>query len=47
MQVPFNIKSKQKWTPKETHQRVSIFIDLPENDIDALMKQRTQNLLGN
>ena len=47
MQVTFNIKSKQKWTPKETYQRVCIFIDLPENDINALMKQRTQNLLGN
>ena len=41
--VPFKIKNKEKWTPKETHHTVSTCIDLVENDINALMKQLTKN----
>ena len=43
-QVPFKIKNKEKWTPKETSDTVSTYIDLVENDINALMKQPTKKL---
>ena len=33
--VPFKIKNKEKWNPKETHHTVSTYIDLVENDINA------------
>ena len=46
-QVPFKIKNKEKWTPKETHHTVSTYIDLVENDINALMKQPTKKLKSN
>ena len=42
-QVPFKIKTKEKWTPKETHHTISTYIDLVENDINALMKEATKN----
>ena len=40
--MSFKIKNKEKWTPKETHHTVSTYIDLVENDINALMKQPTK-----
>ena len=46
-QVPSKIKNKEKWTPKETRHTVSAFIDLVENDINALMKQSTKRLKFN
>ena len=46
-QVPFKIKNKEKWTPKETHHTVSTYIDLVENDINALMKEPTKKLKSN
>ena len=46
-QVPFKIKNKEKWTPKETHHTVSTYTDLVENDINALMKQPTKKLKSN
>ena len=46
-QVPSKIKNKEKWTPKETRHTVSAFIDLVENDINALMKQSTKKLKFN
>ena len=36
-QVPFKIKNKEKWTSKETHHTVSTYINLVENDINALI----------
>ena len=41
------IKNKQKWTPKEPHDRVSTYIKLVENDMNALMKQPTRKLNSN
>ena len=46
-QVPFKIKTKEKWTPKETHHTISTYIDLVENDINALMKEPTKKLKSN
>ena len=50
-QVPFKIKNKEKWTPKESRHTVSayiyIYIDLVENDINALMKQTTKKQKSN
>ena len=46
-QVPFKIKNKEKWTPKEKHDTVSTYIDLVENDINALMKEPTKKLKSN
>ena len=46
-QVPFKIKNEEKWTPKETHHTVSTYIDLVENDINALMKKPTKKLKSN
>ena len=46
-QVPFKIKNKEKWTPKETHHTVSAYIYLMENDISALIKQPTKKLKSN
>ena len=45
--VPFKIKNKEKWTPKETHLTVSTYVDLMENKINALMKQPTKKLKSN
>ena len=42
-QVAFIIKYKEKWTPKETHRTVKKYIDLEQNGITALIKQRTKN----
>ena len=33
--VPFQIKNKQKWTPKDTHHKVSTFIDLVQNGLNT------------
>ena len=46
-QVPFKIKNTENWTPKETHHTLSTYIDLVENDINALMKQPTKKLKSN
>ena len=46
-QVPFKIKNKKKWTPKETHHTVSTYTDLGKNDINALMKKTTKILKSN
>ena len=43
-QVHFKTKNKEKWTPKETRHTVSTYIDLVENDINALMKEPTKKL---
>ena len=43
-QVSFKIKNTEKWTSKETSDTVSTYIDLVENDINALMKQPTKKL---
>ena len=32
--LPFQIKNRQKWTPKDTHHNVSTFIDLVQNDLN-------------
>ena len=32
--LPFQIKDKQKWTPKYTNHNVSTFIDLIQNDLN-------------
>ena len=45
--MPYKIKIKEKWTSKETHHTVSTYIDLVENDINALMKQPTKKLRSN
>ena len=29
----FQIKNKQKWTPKDTHHNVSTFMDYVQNDL--------------
>ena len=44
---PLRSKIKKKWTPNETHHTVSTYIDLVENDINALMKQPTKKLKSN
>ena len=31
-QVPFKIKNKEEWTPREAQSTVSTYIDLVEND---------------
>ena len=46
-QVPFKIKNKDKWVPKETHHTVSTYIDPAENYITVLMKQPTKKLKSN
>ena len=40
---PFKIKSKQKWTPKETHHTINTFIGLPRDDIDNVKTRKTKN----
>ena len=32
--LPFEIKNKQKWTPKDTHHNISTSIDLVLNDLN-------------
>ena len=39
----FKIKSKQKWTPHETHQILDTFIDLVEKDTDNVKTRKTKN----
>ena len=40
--LPFQIKNKQKWTPKEdTHRNVSTFIDLVQNELN---KEKTKKI---
>ena len=46
-QVPFKVKNKEKWTPKESHHTVSTYVDLAESDINALMKQPAKKLRYN
>ena len=43
--LPFQIKKKQKWTPKDTHHNVSTSIDLVQNDLnkEKTKKGKTQN----
>ena len=40
---PFKIKSKQKWTPQETHHILDTFIDLVEKDTDNVKTRKTKN----
>ena len=40
---PFDIKNKQKRTPKETHQIIGTFIGLVENDINNAKARKTKN----
>ena len=46
--LPFQIKNKQKWTPKDTHHNVTAFIDLvqidPNNEKTKKMKNPKPNL---
>ena len=37
--LPFKIKNKQKWTPKDTQHNVSAFIHLVQNDLN---KEKTK-----
>ena len=46
-QVPFKIKNKAKWIPKEMHHMVSTYTDLVDNDINTLMKQPSKKLKFN
>ena len=46
-QVPFKIKNKEIWTPKETHHTMSTYIDLVENYINVFMKQPTKKIKSN
>ena len=46
-QVPFKIKNKAKWIPKEMHHTVSTYTDLVDNDINTLMKQPSKKLKFN
>ena len=41
--LPFQIKNKQKWTPKNTHHNVSTFIDLVQNDLNKEKKKKGKN----
>ena len=43
--LPFKIKNKQKWTPNYSHQNVSTFTDLVQNDLnkEKTKKRKTQN----
>ena len=41
---PFKIKSKQKWTPKETHHTIDTVIDLIENDVNIVKTRKTKIL---
>ena len=41
--LPFQIKNKQKWTPKDTHHNVSTFIDLVQNDLNKEKKKKVKN----
>ena len=41
--LPFQIKNKQKWTPKDTHHNVSTFIDLVQNDLNKEKKKKMKN----
>ena len=33
-QVPFKIKNKEKWTPKERHHTVNKYTDLAKNNVN-------------
>ena len=39
---PFQIKNKQKWTPKEIHHNVSTFIDLVQSDLNKEKKKKNE-----
>ena len=41
--LPFQIKNKQKWTPKDTHHKVSTFIDLVQNDLNKEKTKKMKN----
>ena len=41
--LPFQIKNKQKWTPKDTHHNISTFIDLLQNDLNKERKKKMKN----
>ena len=41
--LPFQIKSKQKWTPKNTHHNVSTFTDLVQNELNREKKKKMKN----
>ena len=41
--LPFQIKNRQKWTPKDTHHNVSTFIDLVQNDLNKKTKKKMKN----
>ena len=41
--LPFQIKNRQKWTPKDTHQNVSTFIDLVQKDVNKEKKKKMKN----
>ena len=37
---PFKVKSKTKWTPKETHHTLETFIDLVQHDINKIKPKK-------
>ena len=41
--LPFQIKNKQKWKPKDTHRNVSTFVDLVQNDLNKEKTQKMKN----
>ena len=41
--LPFQIKNKQKWTPKNTQHNLSTFIDLIQNDLNKEKNKKMKN----
>ena len=41
--LSFQIKNKQKWTPKDTHHNISTFIDLVQNDLNKEKTKKVKN----
>ena len=43
----FQIKNKQKWTPKDTHHNVSTFMDYVQNDLSEEKTEKDKKKKNN
>ena len=44
---PFKVKTKTKWTPKETHHTLNCFTDLVQHDINEIKTKMVKNPKSN